>query len=342
MIFWSLLCVFLLFILLIVAIGSILSAPGHKGPATDHFNGKTFINPTGQKAKGLSDVLKWMLKRDQGSWKYSYETTVGPKPVDSSTELLITFVNHSTFLIQWNNLNILTDPVWSERCSPFSFAGPRRMRPPGINFDDLPPIDAILLSHNHYDHLDLNTVKKLHKLYQPVFIVPLGVEKLLKLHEIDNCVSLDWWQSTSIGLKITATPAQHFSSRGMFDRDKTLWCGFTLTDGHQKLYFAGDSGYGPFFKEIGKKEGPMDVSLIPIGAYEPKWFMSPIHVSPKQAINIHEDVKSKQSIAMHFGTFSLADDGQGKAEEDLIIALDKANVPQTDFRIPEEGEALKF
>lgn len=332
--------------LLIVAfpflVGISLSAPGHKGPKTDHFNGTQFINPNGIKAKGFSDVLRWMFSRDQGAWKYNYETSIGPKPVDSSTDLVVTFVNHSTFLIQWNNLNLLTDPVWSERCSPYSFAGPRRMRPPGIRFEDLPPIDAILLSHNHYDHLDITTLKRIHQQYDPVFIVPLGVERYLAQHDITKSVSLDWWQSTSIGLDIMATPAQHFSSRGMLDRDKTLWCGYTLTNGEQKLYFAGDSGYGDFFKEIGKKVGPMDVSLIPIGAYQPKWFMSPIHVSPDQAIQIHRDVKSKKSIAMHFGTFPLADEGQGKAEEDLILGLEKSGIEQKQFVIPEEGEPISF
>ncbi|WP_258098411.1 MBL fold metallo-hydrolase [Marinoscillum pacificum] len=333
---------FFLVISLVLGAGVSLSAPGHKGPATDHFNGKKFINPTGAKAKGFSSVIEWMLKSDKGPWLKNYETSIGPKPVDSSTDLIITFVNHSTFLIQWNNINILTDPVWSERVSPFSFAGPSRMRPPGINFEDLPPIDVILLSHNHYDHLDIVTVKKINTLYEPVFIVPLGVGKYLAQHKITKFKELDWWQSSEIGLKVTATPAQHFSSRGMCDRDKTLWCGYTLTDGERKVYFAGDSGYGPFFKEIGKKEGPMDVSMIPIGAYEPKWFMSPIHVSPDQSVMVHKDVKSKQSIAMHFGTFPLADEGQGKAEEDLILALDSAGIPQSEFLIPEEGEPMKL
>lgn len=332
----------LLVISLILLIGIFLSAPGYKGPVSDHFNGKKFFNPNGMQAKGFASVVEWMLKSKKGSWVKNYETSVGPVPASSSEELIITFVNHSTFLIQWNNLNILTDPVWSERCSPFQFAGPSRMRPPGIHFEELPPIDAVLLSHNHYDHLDLPTVRKLHKLYEPVFVVPLGVGKFLNQHQISNIKEMDWWQATDFGLQIMATPAQHFSSRGLMDRDKTLWCGYTLSDGDRKVYFAGDSGYGPFFRDIGKKAGPMDVSLIPIGAYEPKWFMSPIHVSPSQSVQIHKDVASKHSIAMHFGTFPLADEGQGKAEEELIFSLEEAEVPQSEFIIPEEGQPMRF
>lgn len=329
-------------ILSILGIGVSLSAPGHKGPATPHFNGKTFINPTGKQAKGLVDVLKWMIRRDQGAWTKNYETEIGPKPKPDAEALTITFVNHSTFLIQWNHLNILTDPIWSERCSPFSFAGPRRMRPPGINFDDLPSIDIVLLSHNHYDHLDIGTVKKLEARFHPVFIVPLGVQAYLEQHSIKNTVELDWWQETNAGIRIKSVPAQHFSGRGMLDRDKTLWAGYVLEYDHKKVYFAGDSGYGEFFKEIGKKAGPMDVSLIPIGAYQPKWFMSPIHISPEESVRVHRDVKSKQSIATHFGTFPLADEGQGKAEEDLILALQDQQIPQKEFIIPEEGVAMQL
>lgn len=336
MLLWILLPLLLLAGATLLA-GRGFSAPGHQGPATPHFDGSKFRNPSGAAAKGFNAVLKWLIKRDQGPWAKNYENFIGPAPAQSTQDLHITFVNHSTFLIQWNDLNILTDPIWSERCSPIPFAGPQRMRPPGIRFEDLPPIDAVLISHNHYDHLDLPTIKKIQEAFTPVFVVPLGVERQFEQLGITNVISLDWWQSTQVGLEIKAVPAQHFSGRGMFDRDKTLWSGFILTDGQQKVYFAGDSGYGAFFKDIGKKEGPIDVSLIPIGAYMPKWFMSPVHLSPEEAIKVHQDVGSRQSIAMHFGTFPLADEGQGKAEEDLILALAEYDIPQSSFIIPEEG-----
>ncbi len=333
----------LLFILVIIFIGKTISTQPYKGPVSDHFDGKKFINANNVTAKGFTDLFKFLVGRDQGPWTKNYETFVGKKPKPPGKgQVKITFVNHSTFLIQWEQLNILTDPVWSDRCSPFSFVGPQRMRPPGIRFEDLPKIDVVLLSHNHYDHLDITTVRKLEEKFQPTFVVPLGVASFLRKNDIENTVELDWWEHTNQKIKITAVPSQHFSGRGFYDRDQSLWCGFVIEYQGKKLYFAGDSGYGNFFKDIGKKFGPMDISLIPIGAYLPKWFMSPIHVSPQESIKIHKDVQSKQSIAMHFGTFPLADDGMGRAEKDLISAIKKAKLKQESFLIPDEGVPLEF
>jgi len=336
-------CSFLVIILFfILIIGKVISAPRYSGKASNHFDTRKFINPSGAKAKGINSVFKWIARRDQGPWAKNYETEVGPKPSSSSESLLITFVNHSTFLIQWNHLNILTDPIWSERCSPFSFVGPQRMRPPGIHFEELPHIDAVLISHNHYDHLDIPTIRQIEAKWSPVFIVPLGVKAHLDQLGIQNAIELDWWNETNMGITVRSLPAQHFSGRGMFDRDRTLWAGYLLEHGGKKVYFAGDSGYGDLFKEIGKKVGPVDVSLIPIGAYLPTWFMSPIHISPAEAVKVHQDVKSAVSVGMHFGTFPLADEGQGKAEEDLILTLEAAGVKQGAFIIPEEGKAISF
>lgn len=341
MLIWIVLSILLLSAMILL-VGYIFSAPGHRGPVTKHFDGKKFHNISGVEVKGFKSTLKWSLERDLEPWHKNYETDFGSKPNDTETELTITFVNHSTFLIQWNDLNVLTDPIWSERCSPFSFVGPQRMRPPGIAYEDLPSIDVIILSHNHYDHLDLPTLKNLERDFSPVFVVPLGVKEFLAKSDIQNIIELDWWQEANAGVNVKSIPAQHFSGRGIFDRNRTLWSGYTIEYSDKKVYFAGDSGYGDFFKEIGNKEGPMDVSLIPIGAYLPNWFMSPIHMSPLEAVKVHKDVKSKQSIATHFGTFPLADEGQGKAEEDLILALDQMGVPQKKFLIPQEGEPIKL
>lgn len=326
---------------MIMALGWYISAPRYTGHSSN-FNGERFVNKGGITSQGFLSVIKWIIRRDQGPWAKNYETHVGPKPAESSEGIRLTFVNHSTFLIQWNQLNLLTDPIWSERCSPFDFIGPQRMRPPGIRYEDLPHIDAVIISHNHYDHLDLPTLLQLENDFKPLFIVPLGVPGMLTKKNIKNVVELDWWEELNNGIKVKAVPAQHFSGRGMFDRDQTLWNGYILEHNGKKIYYAGDTGYGDIFKAISKREGPMDVSLIPIGAYMPRWFMGPIHISPSEAVQVHKDMRSRQSIAMHFGTFPLGDDGQGKAEEELILALDKAGIPQKNFLIPTEGNPMDF
>ena len=230
----SVLIVASLILLLFVGTGWWISAPGYSGPVTDHFNGKTFQNGDGYKSKGLPDLLKWLANRTPGKWTEFTEEDVpyGPKPVNriSDSTQVITYINHSTFLIQTDGLNILTDPVYSKRVSPFSFAGPKRMRPPGIRFEDLPKIDLVLLSHNHYDHFDISTLKRIKKNHDPTFITPLGVDLYLHKKGISKTVSLDWWQETtaSDSVEIVAVQAQHFSSRGVFDRDKTLWAGFVI------------------------------------------------------------------------------------------------------------------
>ncbi len=333
----------LIFLVFTMILGYMLSTKPHQGPKSDNFDGQQFLNPGGAKAKGFPDVLKWVIGRDQGPWTKNYETFVGEKPTPPSPgKIKVTFVNHSTFLIQWKDINILTDPVWSDRCSPFSFAGPQRMRPPGIHFDDLPKIDMVLLSHNHYDHLDITTVRTLGDKFKPKFIVPLGVSAYLKKNGIEHTAEMNWWERLGDQVKITALPTQHFSGRGLFDRDKSLWCGYLIEMGTKKLYFAGDSGYGKHFREIGEKMGPMDISLIPIGAYLPRWFMSPIHVAPEESVKIHEDVKSKQSIAMHFGTFPLADDGMGRAEADLLKVISSSKIETNKFLVPDEGVPMEF
>jgi len=333
----------LLFVIgLVLSFGFFLSAPVYKGPISDHFDGKKFRNPHGKEAGGFKDVLKYIVtkKAEPVSFDKTAYVRSDFRSIDiPSGKFRITFVNHSTFLIETEGLNILTDPIWSRRCSPFQFAGPGRLRLPGIPFENLPKIDLILLSHNHYDHLDKDTVIRLHEKHNPQFIVPLGVSGFLKKLGIERVDELDWWTTQDYKeYKITGLPANHFSGRGLFDRDRTLWCGYLLEIHGRKLYFAGDSGYSNIFKEIGSRVGGIDVSLIPIGAYKPEWFMGPIHVTPKEAMFLHKDVQSKQSIAMHFGCFPLADDNPESARRLFRESLISENIKTTEFMLPQEGK----
>ncbi len=334
-----------LFIFLVVMLGWFFSKPGYEGPESNHFNGSTFQNIGEVPSKGFFDVMKWYLNRDQGTWKEIPESEVifPQKPVAKvSDALVITYVNHSTFLIQVDGLNILTDPVWSDRVSPLSFAGPKRMRPPGVRFKDLPKIDLVIISHNHYDHLDIPTLKKLEARFQPQFVVPLGVDVLLNEEGISNTVSLDWWdkEEVSDNMNVNLVPAQHFSARGLFDRDKTLWGGYVIETPSGNIYFAGDTGYGDFFPEIGKRFEPIKIGLIPIGAYKPRWFMSPVHVDPAEAIQIHKDTGAEISFGMHFGTFPLADDGMEEPELDFAKAIQKPENKGVNFKLLTEGDAF--
>lgn len=334
-----------IFAVALFVVDKLLAAPKYSDNTSNHFDGKKFINPHRAKAHHYGDVLKWWLSgNDKGEWhklnEHAVKTFPAPEQQVNSGELQVTFVNHATFLLQFNGLNILTDPIWSDRASPYQWIGPKRMRPPGIAFDNLPPVDIVLISHNHYDHLDVHTVQKLHEQHDPEFVVPLGVEKFMHEQNITKTTYLDWWEQHTFSneLSLTAVPARHFSGRGLFDRNKTLWCGYVLHNSLGNIYFAGDTGYGQFFKEIGSRFGPMHTSFIPIGAYKPRWFMEAIHMSPEEAVQAHLDVNSNLSFAMHYGTFPMADDGMHEPVEDLKLARSRHGIPEQEFPSLEEGK----
>ena len=333
-------------IIFIASLGYFLSGPKYTGPVTDHFDGKKFFTPGGKPAQGLGGVLKWMTNRKRTPWKEQKEIPFADAPPERvGRGARITFVNHSTFLIQVDGINILTDPIWSERTSPFQWAGPKRMRPPGIRFEDLPKIDVVLLSHNHYDHLDLNTMKRIFEKHQPKIICALGVKAYLDSEKLTGSTDLDWWQEFALNdaLRIQAVPAQHFTGRGTFDRDATLWCGFVIIRPGGNIYFVGDTGYNEFFfKEIGERCAPIEIALVPIGAFKPEWFMSPIHCSPAEAVKIHVEIKATMSIATHFGTFPLADDGEDEPVRGLHQALKENGILCERFINLEQGEGRAF
>jgi L-ascorbate metabolism protein UlaG (beta-lactamase superfamily) len=324
-------------------IGVMISGPKYRGPVSDHFDGNKFFTPGAAQPHGLKEVLRWMLSRKRLPWKES-DATPGKRPLGFFKDgIRVTFVNHTTFLIQVDGVNILTDPVWSKRTSPFRWLGPKRVRPAGLRLEDLPRIDYVLLSHNHYDHLDIHTLRVIAGAHHPQIITPLGVKAFLDAEDIPKAHDVDWWEEIEMknDVRLTAVPAQHFSGRGMLDRDATLWCGYILSTTKGKIYFAGDTGYHPrLFKEIGARTGTIRLSILPIGAYKPSWFMSPVHTSPEEAVQIHLDVKSALSLASHFGTFPLADDGFEDPLNDLRLAKNKFQIPQDSFIALKEGDPL--
>jgi L-ascorbate metabolism protein UlaG (beta-lactamase superfamily) len=223
-----------------------------------------------------------------------------------------------TFLLQWQGLNILTDPIWSMRSSPVQFAGPRRVCPPGIRFEELPKIDLVLLSHDHYDHMDRLTIQRLWKTHQPRFYTSLGNARRLRGFGVRDVIEMDWWQEAQheSGVRITCTPAQHFSGRTPWDRDATLWCGFALTPPESTppkhgnaIFFAGDTGLGPHIAEVAERFPHPRLAMLPIGAFRPEWFMGEVHCSPSDAVEAHRILQPGLSVATHFGSFPLADDG---------------------------------
>lgn len=331
-------------LMLIGASGCVLSAPGHSGPSSDHFDGTKFRNEV-VRDTGFKRFLQWALNRSPGPWSEKTDNKTYPKPairVDGN-RAVFTFVNHATFLIQVDGLNILTDPIWSERASPFSFIGPKRARPPGIAFDDLPPIDIVVISHNHYDHLNIETLKRLDERDHPLFIAGLGNKLLLDKIGIKNAIDLDWWHERRISDRVTVVgvPAQHFSGRGLFDRDRTLWMGHVIKTSVGNFFFAGDTGFGPHFQTIAQALSPIRVALIPIGAFMPEWFMGPVHLSPQGAVDAARALGAQKSFGIHFGTFQLADDGQSEPLEKLKEALAKLESP-LDFTTLDFGESWEL
>jgi L-ascorbate metabolism protein UlaG (beta-lactamase superfamily) len=253
----------------------------------------------------------------------------------------VTWIGHATFLIQAGGLNILTDPVFGERASPVSFAGPKRLAPPGIAIEDLPRIDAVIISHNHYDHLDAHSVKALGN--TPRYFVPLGFTPWFKGRGIANVQELDWWGSAELGgLRFHAVPAQHFSGRTPFDRNEMLWSGWVIETPAGKVYFSGCTGYAPLFQEIGKRLGPMRLSFIPVGGYSPRWFMRSMHADPPEAVRIHQDVRSEQSVGMHWATFKLTDEHLSEPPLYLRKALQEAGISEERFIVMKIGETRVF
>lgn len=305
---------------------------------------------------GLSEFLRWMRTYDRrpdptkrGSLPIAEPAPVRPRaPADALT---LTWVGHSTFLIQIGGHNVLTDPMWSEVASPVRVIGPRRYTPPGIALDELPPIDLVVQSHDHYDHLDVPTVRALAGRFPGAhWLAPLGLAHWLERRGVRQVRELDWWEEAEVaGLRAGAVPAQHFSGRGP-RRNRALWCGWTLraTESDRSVYFVGDTGFFPCFGEIAKRRGPFDAVLVPIGAYDPRWFMRPAHMDPEEAVRAYRELAERQPtrplhfVAMHWGTFKLTEEPLREPPERLRAAWERAALPAPLLHVLRHGETRRM
>ena len=338
--------------LCLLLLSGCFSAPVYTGPQSSHFDGDNFFN------RFSSDKSAWDMARVSSGLLFTAEPWPDwidgqqkrvPQERIQDKSISVTFINHATVLIQVDGLNILTDPIYSLRASPVRWAGPKRVRSPGVRLKDLPHIDVILISHNHYDHLDLDTLQKLQERQLkdsdssetsgPMILAGLGNAQLFEENDLQNYRELDWNQRVSIhNVEFIFSEGQHRSGRGLRDQMKTLWGGFVIRTRRGNIYFAGDTGYGPQFREARAQYGSFTLSLLPIGAYEPRWFMQPLHMNPREAVQAHIDLGSQQSIGIHWGTFQLTYESVEQPIQDLEQAVTELQIPPDQFWTMEFGE----
>ncbi|WP_457089148.1 MBL fold metallo-hydrolase [Microvirga sp. P5_D2] len=315
----------------------------YQGPVSDHFDGVLFFSPGQPQDKGFMELLRWQLGGGRKDWPESFPSPFQDKPPAEVKDLRVTLIGHASFLIQVAGLNILTDPVFSERASPVSFSGPKRVNPPGIAFEDLPPIHALLITHNHYDHLDIDTIGRLWQQHRPRIVAPLGNDTVIKADHPDIDVETrDWGGSVDLGQGVTVhlEPAYHWSARGINDRRMALWCAFVLTTPVGTIYHIGDTGFGDgkIFHAVRERFGAIRLAHIPIGAYEPRWFMEPQHMNPDDAVKVFDIVTPQQALGHHWGTFRLTNEAVDEPPQELATALEKSEIPPGLFKPLRPGE----
>jgi len=312
-----------------------------------NFDGKRFLNRfISDISPGFLDYLKMRWNEKTTPWpdrlQISAPEFASRSPFKDRFE--VTFIGHSTTILRMGSIVIATDPILSERASPISFLGPKRVRMPAVEFSEWPKIDYVLISHNHYDHMDIPTLKKLHERDKPRFLVGMGNKKLLESEGISGVVEMDWLDRFELDDSnfIQFLDCQHFSGRGLLDRNETLWGSFLINIQSKKVYFAGDTGFSPHFKEHGNHNGEIDLAILPIGAYLPRWFMKPMHINPSESIQAHIDLNAKKSLGVHFGTFQLTTEGIDDPMIDLEKAGSLAGITKKQFIVPEFGETISF
>jgi L-ascorbate metabolism protein UlaG (beta-lactamase superfamily) len=321
----------------------------YDGPLSDHFDGLHFFDPDGAPPRSLWEVLRWRVTQKQARWPEQAPSGFSDTPPLRVTgaKARLSFVGHASWLIQTGGLNILIDPVWSERCSPVTFAGPKRVNAPGIPFEALPKIDAVLVSHGHYDHLDVRTLSRLVATFSPRIITPLGNDVTMRANDDTiRAEAYDWNQRIAIGdgVAVTLVATRHWSARGLFDRNKVLWASFVLETPAGTIYIVCDSGYGDgtHFRRVRDTHGAPRLAILPIGAYEPRWFMREQHMNPLDAVKALADCDAPQALAHHHGTFQLTDEAIDAPVRDLAAALDAAGYAREKFVALKPGQVFEI
>ncbi|MFL6974387.1 MAG: MBL fold metallo-hydrolase [Xanthobacteraceae bacterium] len=321
----------------------------YEGALSDHFDGLRFVDPHGMAPKGIPDLLRWWTARGRITWSDWVPSPYADEPparVDGRA-LRVSFIGHASLLVQTAGLNILIDPVWSDRVSPIDFVGPKRVNAPGIAFDALPKIDVVLISHNHYDHLDMATLSRLVATHRPRIITPLGNDTVMRAQDPAIAAeAYDWGDRVALGngVEVTLAPMRHWSARGVLDRNKALWAAFIIATPAGRIYHVADSGYGDGFRfrEASALYGPFRLAILPIGAYEPRWFMRDQHMNPEESVKAFADCGAELALAHHHGTFQLTDEAIEAPVEALAATLAHSGIAAERFRTLKPGQVWEL